>query len=1110
MVSNGGNFHLIGTTPHRHEEEGLEMLRAAMPGYPPFASWSLFTFFTDHGHPYEVDALVLTPKCLFLVEMKAWKGKVDGGSANYLTTFSKARGRESQEHPFALADRKAKAFMSKARRVSRNFDKRVQEQIRNLRFEALIWLTHAEGIDLTSSSAARSHVVHREAGLNEALQGRFPGAFTGLQNNSYNKETLRALTKVIGHDDFGLESRDKAITVDGGRFTLGKIIEAGDGYQDRWTEETPKTPRRRVRTYIVNRSRERNDANIEKRAQKEAKLLRGLEHPDILGLDTFDPDGPIGPAFVFRAFEGKSLTAFMEESKLTDDDRLAILDRIASALEYCHRNEIVHGALSPDAVLVRRLDDRTRSRDGKTDIEVKLTRFALATTEDSESSLSTRLLTQLGGSTASVFEAPEVRMGAKPSMASDIFSLGAIAYFLFSGKYPASSSAELTRKLIDNDGPFLSEVASELAHNIPALELAILAATYREQLQRKGTVPTPLAFLRLIEDALTSGEKKVGPAEKKIDPLDARKETRLVDDNDAKKVLIVFEKVGSGSTADVFKVKKEGEEQYYALKVPSADEHNERLEAESKTLELLGNKPGMSGLVRLVDTRTIGGRHCLLLEFAGDTLRDELREQGVLSLDFGRRWGQDLIAALRTLEECGVQHRDIKPSNIGVTSGVQKQKKHLLLFDFSLSSSDATQLNIGTRPYNDPELANRKRWDDAADRWAASITLYEMFTGSRPKFIDSAKGDALACTVEAERIDADVRHGLVEFFERAFCFNAKKRFSTADGMLEAFNKALYKVPDLPADIAKKKRKKLAGLDGNSSVSELDLSVREANALDRMGIYTLDELASLRSNTLSVVRGVGRQTAANIVSFIEEVRKHLKTPDALPTDVFLPGWHGLNDAVYSSILSKALSKELGDLFIAAGLQSSLDVALAPRQQVKNLADKARRAGATEKLSDIEHWLEELARITASDTPSTLKTAVDVVIPPSTKGQKRGNKAKERMRQFFGIDDIKGFDRHGKASDLARVAGVTRAAISLELVSTRNAWTDNDDTSALVDIIGDRVMGFLQSNGGVARIELIANDLMEEFTPDASLSATEQNRYAEALVRVAVEAGGGSRA
>ena len=56
------------------------------------------------------------------------------------------------------------------------------------------------------------------------------------------------------------------------------------------------------------------------------------------------------------------------------------------------------------------------------------------------------------------------------------------------------------------------------------------------------------------------------------------------------------------------------------------------------------------------------------------------------------------------------------------------------MFDFSMAGVDARDIEAGTPPYLDPFLGigERTSFDIAAERYGASVVLFEMATGSAP------------------------------------------------------------------------------------------------------------------------------------------------------------------------------------------------------------------------------------------------------------------------------------------------------------------------------------------------------------------------------------------
>jgi hypothetical protein len=60
------------------EAGALEYLRTALPDCDPYYGWTNFSFIADDGTVNEVDALIATPRGLFLVEIKSDDGELRG------------------------------------------------------------------------------------------------------------------------------------------------------------------------------------------------------------------------------------------------------------------------------------------------------------------------------------------------------------------------------------------------------------------------------------------------------------------------------------------------------------------------------------------------------------------------------------------------------------------------------------------------------------------------------------------------------------------------------------------------------------------------------------------------------------------------------------------------------------------------------------------------------------------------------------------------------------------------------------------------------------------------------------------------------------------------
>ena len=396
---------------------------------------------------------------------------------------------------------------------------------------------------------------------------------------------------------------------------------------------------------------------------------------------------------------------------------------------------------------------------------------------------------------AEAFQAPEgVWNRGADRIRLDVFALGALAYYVLAGRPAAADRAALRERLHRDDG---LDLAADLPQVPSAVRALVLEATRPAVSER---LPDVRSFLERLADAERA---LAGPVEDVIDPLEAAPGA-VIDGR-----FRLERRLGAGSTAvgllvTDLSVADSGPDAARVLKVAVDDAAAGRIAGEAEVLAGL-NDPR---LVRLVEgPLDVGGRQALVLESAGDeTLGEVLRGRERLSLDLLERWGTDLLEALVALDRAGVDHRDIKPANLGVREGRSDRAKHLVLFDFSLSRAGATAVTAGTPPYLDPFLdaPERGRYDSAAERYSAAVVLFEMATGTAPKFGDGLSDPASVrdeATIEAGMFDPAVAGPLVAFFRTALARSAKERHDTAAEMLAAWRSVFAPVPKTIPDDA---------------------------------------------------------------------------------------------------------------------------------------------------------------------------------------------------------------------------------------------------------------------------------------------------------------------
>ncbi|MFI9384658.1 serine/threonine-protein kinase [Kutzneria sp. NPDC052558] len=153
-----------------------------------------------------------------------------------------------------------------------------------------------------------------------------------------------------------------------------------------------------------------------RRLRREAEILAGLNHPNIVTLLDVEPDGD----GVWLVMEYVELSSLDRRGVLPPVRAAAIGAQVARALQAVHAARIVHGDVKPQNVLV-----------GEDD-HAKLSDFGSSDATESEVTVSDSTL--VPGTPGYV--APEVADGESPSPASDIFSLGATLFAAVEGVSP--------------------------------------------------------------------------------------------------------------------------------------------------------------------------------------------------------------------------------------------------------------------------------------------------------------------------------------------------------------------------------------------------------------------------------------------------------------------------------------------------------------------------------------------------------------------------------------------------------------------------------------------------------------------------------------------------
>jgi serine/threonine-protein kinase len=180
---------------------------------------------------------------------------------------------------------------------------------------------------------------------------------------------------------------------------------------------------------------------------REAETAGRLQHQNIVTI--FDAGEEHDLAYIAMEFlKGRDLVDYCKEGHLLPVPKvLSIVARVAEALAYAHRQNVVHRDIKP-ANIMYELDSDT----------VKVTDFGIARITDSS-----KTKTGLVLGTPS-FMSPEQIAGKKVDGRSDLYSLGVMLYQMLAGVLPfrGDSMAELMYKIANEEAPDIRIVRKDL------------------------------------------------------------------------------------------------------------------------------------------------------------------------------------------------------------------------------------------------------------------------------------------------------------------------------------------------------------------------------------------------------------------------------------------------------------------------------------------------------------------------------------------------------------------------------------------------------------------------------------------------------------------------
>jgi len=260
-----------------------------------------------------------------------------------------------------------------------------------------------------------------------------------------------------------------------GRGTMGVVYEAEDPVLGRTV--ALKT----IALAVAGAPRDR--AAFEQRFLAEARIAARLSHPGIVVIHDVGRDTASGTLYMaLEHLSGRTLEELLAERRPMEwREALRVLWRVAAALHHAHAQGVVHRDVKPANIML--LDSG----------EPKIMDFGIAKLVAEGGATSTGHL--LG---TPLYMAPEQARGEAVDARTDIFSLGAIAYSLLTGRraFEARSIPSILARVLHHDPPPPSAVVAGLPSAIDDLVARAMAKAPADR------YPTAKAMAEDIEDVL--------------------------------------------------------------------------------------------------------------------------------------------------------------------------------------------------------------------------------------------------------------------------------------------------------------------------------------------------------------------------------------------------------------------------------------------------------------------------------------------------------------------------------------------------------------------------------------------------------------------------------
>ncbi|MBA3618250.1 MAG: Stk1 family PASTA domain-containing Ser/Thr kinase [Actinomycetota bacterium] len=290
----------------------------------------------------------------------------------------------------------------------------------------------------------------------------------------------------------------------GDRYELGEVLGRGGMAEVHLGQDTRLGRAVAVKTLRADLAR---DSTFQARFRREAQSAASLNHPSVVAVyDTGEEvvDGLPLPYIVMEYVEGDTLRELVRSGRrLLPDRALEITAEVLTALEYSHRNGIVHRDIKPGNVML--------TPEGV----AKVMDFGIARAAADSGATVTQTAAVLG---TAQYLSPEQARGQPVDARSDLYSTGCLLYELLTGRPPfvGDSPVSVAYQHVREDPVPPSQIDPDIPPALDAIVLKALAKNpdnrYDDATQMRADIERALAGTPVAATPVLTGQtRRIAP-----------------------------------------------------------------------------------------------------------------------------------------------------------------------------------------------------------------------------------------------------------------------------------------------------------------------------------------------------------------------------------------------------------------------------------------------------------------------------------------------------------------------------------------------------------------------------------------------------------------------